>query len=170
MQKKTGLATATQPSVDPAIWVTETTTPSVPAGPIAQMTVEVPLEMHRERKGKGGRLENQKSHHGLRAAVSSWQQQTHCSTLTLNRLYGCIFLWFYTHAFLVQYDSRAESYRPAHMPKMSPSTTPTTRKAKDFILDHGRSPAARARAVSSAVIFACSALLRACSLLRCSNG
>ena len=55
MPKKTGRATATQPSVDPAIWVTETTTPSVPAGPIARMTVELPLEMHRELKGKCGR-------------------------------------------------------------------------------------------------------------------
>jgi len=35
--------------------VTETTTPSVPAGPIARMTVELPLELHRELKGKCGR-------------------------------------------------------------------------------------------------------------------
>jgi len=35
--------------------VTETTTPSVPAGPIARMTVELPLQLHRELKGKCGR-------------------------------------------------------------------------------------------------------------------
>jgi len=35
--------------------VTETTTPSVRAGPIARMTVELPLELHRELKGKCGR-------------------------------------------------------------------------------------------------------------------
>ena len=55
MPKKTGLATATKPPVDPEQWVTETTTPSVPAGPIARMTVELPLELHRELKGKCGR-------------------------------------------------------------------------------------------------------------------
>jgi len=59
----------------------ETTTPSVPAGPMAWMTVEWPLEMHRERKGTCGRLENQKRHHGLRAGVSSWKPQTHWRTL-----------------------------------------------------------------------------------------
>jgi ParG len=36
-------------------WVTDTSTPSMPAGPIARMTVELPLEMHRELKGKCGR-------------------------------------------------------------------------------------------------------------------
>jgi len=55
MPKKTGLATATKPPVDPEKWVTETTTPSVPAGPLARMTVELPLELHRELKGKCGR-------------------------------------------------------------------------------------------------------------------
>jgi hypothetical protein len=55
MPKKTGLATATNPTVDPEKWVTETTIPSIPAGPIARMTVELPLEMHRELKGKCGR-------------------------------------------------------------------------------------------------------------------
>ena len=55
MPKKTGLATATKPPVDPETWVTEPTTPSVPAGPIARMTVELPLELHRELKGKCGR-------------------------------------------------------------------------------------------------------------------
>ena len=55
MPKKTGLATATKPPVDPEKWVTEPTTPSVPAGPIARMTVELPLELHRELKGKCGR-------------------------------------------------------------------------------------------------------------------
>ena len=55
MPKKTGLATATKPPVDPEKWVTDTTTPSIPAGPIARMTVELPLEMHRELKGKCGR-------------------------------------------------------------------------------------------------------------------
>jgi len=44
MPKKTGLATATKPPVDPEKWVTDTTTPSIPAGPIARMTVELPLE------------------------------------------------------------------------------------------------------------------------------
>ena len=55
MPKKTGLATATKPPVDPEQWVTDTTTPSIPTGPIARMTVELPLEMHRELKGKCGR-------------------------------------------------------------------------------------------------------------------
>ena len=55
MPKKTGLATATKPLVDPEKWVTDTTTPSIPAGPIARMTVELPLELHRELKGKCGR-------------------------------------------------------------------------------------------------------------------
>jgi ParG len=55
MPKKTGLATATKPPVDPEKWVTDTTPPSLPAGPIARMTVELPLEMHRELKGKCGR-------------------------------------------------------------------------------------------------------------------
>ena len=55
MPKKTGLATATKPPVDPEKWVTDTTPPSIPAGPIARMTVELPLEMHRELKGKCGR-------------------------------------------------------------------------------------------------------------------
>jgi len=55
MPKKTGLATATKLPVDPEKWVTETTPPSIPAGPIARMTVELPLEMHRELKGKCGR-------------------------------------------------------------------------------------------------------------------
>ena len=55
MPKKTGLATATKPPVDPEKWVTETTPPSTPAGPIARMTVELPLELHRELKGKCGR-------------------------------------------------------------------------------------------------------------------
>jgi hypothetical protein len=55
MPKKTGLATATKPPVDPEQWVTDTPTPSIPAGPIARMTVELPLEMHRELKGKCGR-------------------------------------------------------------------------------------------------------------------
>jgi ParG len=55
MPKKTGLATAAKPPVDPEKWVTDTTTPSIPAGPIARMTVELPLEMHRELKGKCGR-------------------------------------------------------------------------------------------------------------------
>jgi len=55
MPKKTGLATATKPPVDPDKWVTDTTPPSLPAGPIARMTVELPLEMHRELKGKCGR-------------------------------------------------------------------------------------------------------------------
>ena len=55
MPKKTGLATATKPPVDPEKWVTETIPPSVPAGPIARMTVELPLELHRELKGKCGR-------------------------------------------------------------------------------------------------------------------
>ena len=55
MPKKTGLATATKPPVNPEKWVTDTTTPSIPAGPIARMTVELPLEIHRELKGKCGR-------------------------------------------------------------------------------------------------------------------
>jgi hypothetical protein len=55
MPKKTGLATATKPPVDPEQWVTETTPPSISAGPIARMTVELPLELHRELKGKCGR-------------------------------------------------------------------------------------------------------------------
>ena len=55
MPKQTGLATATKPPVDPEKWVMETTPPTVPAGPIARMTVELPLEMHRELKGKCGR-------------------------------------------------------------------------------------------------------------------
>ncbi len=55
MPKKTGLATATKSPVDPEKWVTDTTPPSLPAGPIARMTVELPLEMHRELKGKCGR-------------------------------------------------------------------------------------------------------------------
>jgi hypothetical protein len=55
MPKKTGLATATKPPVDPEKWVTESTPPSIPAGPIARMTVELPLELHRELKGKCGR-------------------------------------------------------------------------------------------------------------------
>jgi hypothetical protein len=55
MPKKTGLATATKPPVDPEKWVTETTPPNIPAGPVARMTVELPLELHRELKGKCGR-------------------------------------------------------------------------------------------------------------------
>ena len=55
MPKKTGLATATKSPVDPEKWVTDTTPPSLPAGPIARMTVELPLEMHRKLKGKCGR-------------------------------------------------------------------------------------------------------------------
>ena len=55
MPKKTGLATATKPPVDPEKWVTDTTPPSILAGPIARMTVELPLEIHRELKGKCGR-------------------------------------------------------------------------------------------------------------------
>ena len=55
MPKKTGLAIATKPPVDPEKWVTETTPPSVPAGPVARMTVELPLQLHRELKGKCGR-------------------------------------------------------------------------------------------------------------------
>ena len=55
MPKKTGLATATKPPVDPENWVTDTTPPSIPAGPIARMTVELPLQLHRELKGKCGR-------------------------------------------------------------------------------------------------------------------
>ena len=55
MPKKTGLATAITPPVDPEKWVTDTKAPSMPAGPIARMTVELPLEMHRELKGKCGR-------------------------------------------------------------------------------------------------------------------
>jgi hypothetical protein len=55
MPKKTGLATATRPAIDPEKWVTETTSPSIPTGPIARMTVELPLELHRELKGKCGR-------------------------------------------------------------------------------------------------------------------
>lgn len=55
MPKKTGLATATHPPVDPEKWVTDAKTTSIPAGPIARMTVELPLEMHRELKGKCGR-------------------------------------------------------------------------------------------------------------------
>jgi len=55
MPKKTGLATATKPPVDPEKWVTDTNTPSIPTGPMARMTVELPLAMHRELKGKCGR-------------------------------------------------------------------------------------------------------------------
>ena len=55
MPKKTGLATATTPPVNPEKWVTAAKPPSMPAGPIARMTVELPLEMHRELKGKCGR-------------------------------------------------------------------------------------------------------------------
>jgi hypothetical protein len=55
MPKKTGLAIATKPPVDPEKWVADTKTPSIPAGPIARMTVELPLELHRELKGKCGR-------------------------------------------------------------------------------------------------------------------
>jgi hypothetical protein len=55
MPKKTGLATATKPPVDPEKWVTETTPLSTHTGSIARMTVELPLELHRELKGKCGR-------------------------------------------------------------------------------------------------------------------
>lgn len=55
MPKRTGLATATNPPVDPEKWVTDAKTTNIPAGPIARMTVELPLEMHRELKGKCGR-------------------------------------------------------------------------------------------------------------------
>jgi hypothetical protein len=55
MPKQTGLATATKPPVDPEKWVTDTKTQSIPTGPITRMTVELPLEMHRELKGKCGR-------------------------------------------------------------------------------------------------------------------
>jgi hypothetical protein len=55
MPKKTGLATATRLAVDPEKWVTETTPPSIPTGPIARMTVELPLDLHRELKGACGR-------------------------------------------------------------------------------------------------------------------
>jgi hypothetical protein len=55
MSKKTGLATATKPPVDPERWVTDAKTPTMPNGPVARMTVELPLDMHRELKGKCGR-------------------------------------------------------------------------------------------------------------------
>ena len=71
MPKKTGLATATKSPVDPEKWVTETTSPSRPAGPIARMTVELPLEMHRELKGKCGR-EGLKIKHVIIALVQGY--------------------------------------------------------------------------------------------------
>ena len=71
MPKKTGLATATKPPVDPEKWVTDTTPPSRPAGPIARMTVELPLEMHRELKGKCGR-EGLKIKHVIIALVQEY--------------------------------------------------------------------------------------------------
>jgi hypothetical protein len=57
MPKKTGLATATnatKPPVDPEKWVTDSQA-AASSGPIARMTVELPLDMHRELKGKCGR-------------------------------------------------------------------------------------------------------------------
>lgn len=56
MPKKTGLATATKPPVDPEKWVQDTQPAYDPhGGDIARMTVELPLDMHRELKGKCGR-------------------------------------------------------------------------------------------------------------------
>lgn len=55
MPKKTGLATATKPAVDPEKWVAESQTTNAQGGPITRMTVELPLDMHRELKGKCGR-------------------------------------------------------------------------------------------------------------------
>lgn len=55
MPKKTGLATATRPPVDPEKWVTDTSAPDKANSPMTRMTVELPLDMHRELKGKCGR-------------------------------------------------------------------------------------------------------------------
>jgi hypothetical protein len=56
MPKKTGLATATQPPVDPEKWVQDIPPVYDPhSGDITRMTVELPLDMHRELKGKCGR-------------------------------------------------------------------------------------------------------------------
>ena len=55
MPKKTGLATATKPPVDREKWVAQAQAPSTQGDPIARMTVELPLDMHRELKGKCGR-------------------------------------------------------------------------------------------------------------------
>src|SRR3989442_2802820 len=42
-----------------------------------------------------GRLENQKSHHGLSAGVSCRKHQTHRNTFTLIRFYVFMLLWLY---------------------------------------------------------------------------
>jgi hypothetical protein len=56
MPKKTGLATATKPPIDPEQWVTDAAKPSsMEGGPVARMTVELPRDLHRELKGKCGR-------------------------------------------------------------------------------------------------------------------
>jgi hypothetical protein len=52
MPKKTGLATATKPPVDPDKWVTTAQAPSTAGDPIARMTVELPVQVHRALKGK----------------------------------------------------------------------------------------------------------------------
>lgn len=55
MPKKTGLATATKPAVDPEKWVTAVQPADKHDRPITRMTVELPLDIHRELKGKCGR-------------------------------------------------------------------------------------------------------------------
>jgi hypothetical protein len=55
MPKKTGLATATKPTVDPEKWVTDMPSLEKHDSPVARMTVELPLDIHRELKGKCGR-------------------------------------------------------------------------------------------------------------------
>jgi hypothetical protein len=56
MPKKTGLATATKPPVDPEKWVQDTQPVyDSHSDDIARMTVELPGDMHREFKGKCGR-------------------------------------------------------------------------------------------------------------------
>ena len=55
MPKKTGLATATKPAIDPEKWVTAAPSSDTHDRPITRMTVELPLDMHRELKGKCGR-------------------------------------------------------------------------------------------------------------------
>ena len=61
MPKKTGLATATKPPVDPEKWVTETTSPNIAAGPIARNDRRIAAGDAPRTEGqvRTGRLENQ---------------------------------------------------------------------------------------------------------------
>jgi ParG len=75
-------------------WVTDTTTPSIPAGPIARMTVELPLEMHRELKGKCGR-EGLKIKKVIMALVQEYLAGNIKPTETHLRWIAFMFLCFY---------------------------------------------------------------------------